>query len=151
MEIKELLRGGKTTLNFEIPEISTSSENQVFGNIGKDKIQALDKSVKDIKVLIKEREDLSNRFIQESENIKTEMNNFLLENENVKGMEKSDLIKEKNSIRNKKIEISELQLKEKIDCWKDVALLKRELRENEKQLSERQSRLAELNKLLEEN
>jgi hypothetical protein len=151
MEIKEILSGGKTPLKFEIPEISSNSGSQLMESIGKERIESLDKTVKDIKILISERETLSKKFIQEGEEIKTEMNNFLLENENVKGMEKSDLIKEKNSIRSKKIDISELQLKEKIDCWKDVATLKKELRENEKQLSEKVSRMDELNKLLEEN
>jgi len=151
MEIKQLSRGGKTSLNFEIPEITSNSDNQIFEGIGKEKIQALDRSIKDIKVMIFERESLSKKFIQEGEEIKTEINNFLLENENTKGLEKKDLIKEKNAIRARRLEISELQLKEKIDCWKDIALLKKELRENEKQLSERQSRIDELNKLLEEN
>jgi nitrate/TMAO reductase-like tetraheme cytochrome c subunit len=151
MELKEKLGVGKTLLKFEIPEITSNSGNQILESIGKEKLQSLDKSIKDIKTLISERETLSKKFIQEGEEVKTEMNNFLLENENVKGMEKTDLIKEKNSIRNKKIEISELQLKEKIDCWKDVALLKKELRENEKQFSEKQSRMDELNKLLEED
>jgi hypothetical protein len=151
MEMKTILSGGKTPLKFEIPEIPSNSGNSLIEGIGKEKIQSLDKSIKDIKTLINERESLSNKFIQESEGIKTEINNFLLENENTKGLEKKDLIKEKNAIRSKKLEISELQLKEKIDCWKDVATLKKELRENEKQLSERQSRMDELNRLLEEN
>lgn len=151
MEIKQLSRGGKTSLNFEIPEITSNSDNQIFEGIGKEKIQALDRSIKDIRLMISERESLSKKFIQEGEEIKTEINNFLLENENTKGLEKKDLIKEKNAIRARRLEISELQLKEKIDCWKDIALLKKELRENEKQLSERQSRIDELNKLLEEN
>ena len=153
MEIKEILSGGKTPLKFEIPEITNSSEtseSQILEGIGKEKIQSLEKSIENINALIEEREDLSEKFIEESEDIKTETNNFLLENENVKDMDKSDLIKEKNSIRNKKIEISELQLKEKIDCWKDVALLKKELRQNEKELSEKQARLTELNNLMRE-
>jgi Fe-S cluster biosynthesis and repair protein YggX len=151
MDIKQNLSGGKPLLKFEIPEITSNSGNQILESIGKEKLQSLDNSIKDIKILINERESLSKKFIQEGEEIKTEMNNFLLENENVKGMEKTDLIKEKNLIRSKKVDISELQLKEKIDCWKDVALLKKELRENEKQLSEKQSRMDELNKLLEED
>lgn len=151
MEIRQKLSGEKPLLNFEIPEITLNSGNNILEGLGKEKLQSLDKSIKDIKTLINERESLSKKFIQEGEEIKTEMNNFLLENENVKGMEKTDLIKEKNLIRSKKIDISELQLKEKIDCWKDVAVLKKELRENEKQFNERQSRMDELNKLLEED
>ncbi len=151
MEIYGLPINEKANLKFEIPEKPLTTEKLVVDNLGKEKIEALKKSIKDLNELVKERELLSKKFLQESENIKTEINNFLIENENIKGFEKSDLIREKNLMRNKKIEISELQLKEKIDCWKDISLLKKELRENEQELSEKESRLIELNRLLGEN
>jgi len=62
-----------------------------------------------------------------------------------------NLLKKKNSLRHKKIEISEMQLNEKVSCWKDVAVLKKELRENERELAEKEERLKTLNKFLEEN
>ena len=59
-------------------------------------------------------------------------------------------MKEKNLLRTKKIEISEIQMKEKIDSWKDIALLKRELREQEQELSEKQERIESITKLLDD-
>ena len=118
-----------------------------------EKIESLKSSVFEIKKLIEERENLSKKFIQEGESLKSDLNNFLIENEsfsNHPNINQSDFIKEKNGLRSKKIEISELQLNEKIDCWKDVALLKKELRINERELNEKQERLNSLNKLLEE-
>lgn len=46
--------------------------------------------------------------------------------------------------------MAELQLNEKIDCWKDVALLKKELRVYERELKEKQSRFNSLSKFLDE-
>lgn len=120
--------------------------------IGKEKINSLNKSISEIKNLVSERENLSKDVFQEGEKIKTEITNFLLENEGKSfDPDSRDLIKEKNDLRHKKIEISEFQLNEKINCWKDIALLKRELRENERELNEKQERMKVMAGLLEEN
>ena len=75
----------------------------------------------------------------------------MIENENnTRDITEKDFLVEKNALRNKKIEISELQLNEKINCWKDIALLKKELRENERELTEKESRLKEINELMSE-
>ncbi len=148
MEISDLLKGGKPVISFEKPEITSSGSD--LTKIGLAKINALKDSVKDIGILINEREELSENFIKEGESVKTEINNFLLENENTTEFEKADLMKEKNLLRTKKIEISEIQMKEKIDSWKDVALLKKELRSQEQELSEKEERVNSINKLLDE-
>ena len=149
MEIKDLLRYEKPVISIETPEITSSGSD--LTKIGLGKINALKESVEDINELIEEREELSEDFIQEGEDVKTQINNFLLENENTTEFEKADLMKEKNLLRSKKIEISEIQMKEKIDSWKDVALLKKELRSQEQELSEKQERVESITKLLDED
>lgn len=149
MEIRDILKGEKPVISFEKPEITSSGSD--LTNIGLAKLNALKASVQDIKDLIDEREELSENFIQEGEGVKTEINNFLLENENTTEFEKADLMKEKNLLRSKKIEISEIQMKEKVDAWKDIALLKKELREQEQELSEKQERVNSITKLLDES
>jgi len=139
MEISDILKGGKPVISFERPEITSSGSD--LTKIGVAKINALRNSIQDINELIKEREDLSERFIQDGEDVKTQINNFLLENENTTEFEKADLMKEKNLLRSKKIEISEIQMKEKVDAWKDIALLKKELRAQEQELSEKQEEI----------
>jgi nitrate/TMAO reductase-like tetraheme cytochrome c subunit len=152
MEINDVLNRGKPTITLERPEISLNREgNSELTNIGIAKLNALKNSIQDIKKLINEREQLSGKFIQEGEDVKTEINNFLLENENTTEFEKADLMKEKNQLRSKKIEISEIQMKEKVDSWKDIALLKKELRQQEQELSEKQERINSITKLLDES
>ena len=150
--------GGNFT--YEIPEkpkISEISEmsGNTFGDplledLGKERIEALKKSIAEIHLLIKERQKLSKDIISEGEKLKTEINNFLLENENIE-LTEHDALLEKNNLRAKKIAVAELQLKEKIDAWKDIAILKRELREYEQELSEKENRVNTLNKILEGN
>jgi hypothetical protein len=40
-----------------------------------------------------------------------------------------EFIKEEISLHDKAIQVEEAKIKEKLDCWRDIALLKRELRE----------------------
>ncbi len=134
----------------EIPEISNfSDQNADFEDLGKEKISVLKEAISDIQILIQERQDLSLEILGEGEILKTEINNFLLDNDNPELTDR-DALMEKTSLRSKKIAISELQLNEKIDCWKDIAVLKKELRIYEKELKERQGRIESLNKLLRE-
>lgn len=134
----------------EKPGISPFSESKAFDMLGQERIISLKKAIFEIKQLIEERKQLSLGFINEGEAIKSEISNQILANEStIRALGQNEALIEKNALRNKKIEISELQLNEKIDCWKDIALLKKELRVYEKELSEKESRVKELNNILE--
>lgn len=147
---------GNFTYNFkEIPEIAKITEtsqspplDDLFEDLGKERVQSLKKSIFEINSLINERQEISKGILKECEILKTEINNFLLENENL-DLTDHDAILEKNNLRAKKIAIAELQLNERIDVWKDVNLLKKERREKEQELSEKENRLSTLNKILE--
>ncbi|MBS3084553.1 hypothetical protein J4411_01420 [Candidatus Pacearchaeota archaeon] len=148
LEVKEALKKGFSELeigkNHEIPEVSDS-----YGEIGKSKIDALKKSIEEIHEMIQGRERLSRKIHEEGETLKSEIRGYLSENEKIQ-IASSDPSREKNDLRHKKIEISELQINEKIGCWKDVALLKKELREYERELLEKEDRLRMFEKILEE-
>lgn len=131
--------------NLEISEKSRSSVSE----IGQEKVEALKNSIEEIEDMIEEREELSNHIYNEGEKIKSEINSYLKENEKIK-IGGADVTKEKNDLRHKKVEISEMQLNEKINCWKDIAVLKRELRQYERELTEKEDRLNMLNKIMEE-
>jgi len=118
-------------------------------SVGKAKVNSLKDLVVEINEMIKQREILSKRFIKEGENMKANIHNFLLEN-SPKGEDDSEFTRERAELRKKQIDISELQLNEKINCWRDIALLKKELREDTKELSEKESRAEMLGKILEE-
>ncbi len=154
MELKTILDNKNLMKEFEKPEITGFSSENSIEKIGQEKIFSLKKAIAEIKKLIEERSKLSKEFIADGDAIKLEIDNFILINEGAirttTSGQNEGLI-EKNSLRNKKVEISELQLKEKIDCWKDIALLKKELRIYEKELNEKENRINELNDILGEN
>ncbi len=146
-DIRNILKEGfsewQKEKNLEIPT------EKSFGDIGKGKLEALKNSVEEIHDMIKSRERLSRKIHEEGEIIKSEINSYLSENEKLQ-IASSDPGREKNDLRHKKIEISELQMNEKIACWKDVALLKKELREYEREITEKEERQKMFEKILEE-
>lgn len=148
MEINQKLNLKKDLLNFDFlknPEIPL--EENFLGGLGESKIQSLKKAISEIYEMIKSREKLSRRIHEEGESLKSEIERYLSENEKIQ-ISSTDPLREKNDLRHKKIEISELQMNEKIGCWKDIALLKKELRLYEKELTEKEERIHALNKIL---
>lgn len=153
MKLKGILDGKELFENFEKPEITDFSSENFLEGFGIEKILSLKNAIIEIKRLIEERKKLSKEILEDADKIKLEIDNLILVNENTirnTALGQSEALSEKNSLRNKKVEISEMQLKEKIDCWKDIALLKKELRGYEKELSEKESRIKELNTILNE-
>lgn len=149
--VKKDILSGKPPIELENPPSSWNMDSDnSFDNIGKEKVDALKRSIGEIKLLIKEREKLSRDVIEEGDKEKRDIDNFSIE---VKAkMEAGDIEgeKERITLRQKRVDLSELQLKEKISSWQDVAKLKQELREQERELSERESRMKMLGKILEE-
>ncbi|HLC77991.1 MAG TPA: hypothetical protein VJH92_02610 [Candidatus Nanoarchaeia archaeon] len=142
MELKDISHN-LTFSTVEKPGKTTNSDESIQ-SVGKERINSLKQLVGEIEFLILERERLSKQIVDETEKIKTEIQNFLLSSEAVD----SEDFKERNGLRNKQIDISELQLNEKVNCWRDVALLKKELRERVKELNEKEERMAVFEKIL---
>ncbi len=143
-----ILREGLSELKLGKNHEISPKENS-FGDVGKGKVDALKKSIEEIHEMILGREKLSRKIHEEGEILKTEIKGYLSENEKMQ-IASSDPTREKNDLRHKKIEISELQMNEKIACWKDIALLKKELREYERELTEKEERLKMLEKIMED-
>ena len=158
--IYKLLSSNKYMLNEDISQLKNQELGQenfeIAGNpstedlsaLGKEKIVALKESINEINILISNRQRLSKQFFEDGEKIKSEINNYILENDRIPLADQREILSEKNDLRHKKIEIAESQLKERIDCWKDIANLKKERRVYERELQEREARLNILNKLL---
>ncbi|MEN7982645.1 MAG: hypothetical protein ABFQ65_04310, partial [Nanoarchaeota archaeon] len=127
---------GKPSFEYGNSEKPNSFGNDSLQNVGREKISSLRNSITEIESLIEQRENLSKSLSEEVEKIKTDIENFLLKNIAVD----SEDFKERNGLRQKQIEVSELQLNERVTCWKDVAMLKKELRECKKELSEKEER-----------
>ena len=133
----------------EYQSSNTWNTKKEISSVGKAKVDSLKDLVIEINEMMKQREILSKRFIKEGESMKANIHNFLLENA-PKGEDDSEFTRERAELRKKQIEISELQLNEKVNCWRDVALLKKELRENTKELTEKESRAKIIGKILTE-
>lgn len=128
---------------------NTWNTSEDFSSVGKAKVDSLKDNANEIEEMINERSELSKSFIREGENMKNSINNFLLENA-PKGEDDSEFSRERAELRKKQLDISELQLNEKIGCWRDISMLKRELRDNHREINEKTSRAEILGKILEE-
>jgi hypothetical protein len=151
MELKGISRNKSPLIGLEKPVISGFSDENMLDVVGQERVDSLKTAIHEIKQLVDERKKLSLEFIKEGEDLKSEITNLIIENEStLRALGQNEALIEKNSLRNKKVEISELQLNEKINCWKDIAMLKKELRIYEKELSEKESRIKELNDIFNE-
>lgn len=136
--------------NKEIFSWAENAENQETSlEFGKEKVESIKEAIAEIEDLIEGREALSKEIFRDGEKLKTEINNTLMEKRTHEDPSEILTAKEKTELQKKKIELSELQLNEKVSCWKDVALLKKELRERQQALSEKLGRISALDKILE--
>ena len=144
MDINDIFNSGKPSFSLENSEIAGKPDDSL--NLGKEKIKALKDAVVEITFLIKERERLSRNFSEDAEKVKLDISNFLMGTEAVD----ADGFRERNGLRQKQIEMSELQMNEKVGCWRDINGLKKELRELTQELNEKEERMKVLGNILEE-
>jgi len=147
LNLDELKKG---LLDSNKTEIPAEPNEEMFGSIGQEKIDALKKSNEEIHELIRSRKKLSLQVFEQGEVLKKEITAFILENDRIPLADQREIMREKNDLRNKKVAMAELQLNEKINCWKDIAQLKKELRENERELTEKEERAKMFNRMLED-
>jgi len=148
---KKDISGEKPSLGVENPTLDVDLPSSgSIESIGKEKVESLLVLVEEIKQLIEERQRLSNAVIDDAEKEKRAIDNFMLDVE--AKMEAGDIEgeRERIALRQKRVDVSELQLNERISAWQDIARLKQELREREKELAEKQSRMEMFGKILEE-
>ncbi|MAH32742.1 MAG: hypothetical protein CMG78_12175 [Marinobacter sp.] len=128
------------------PERTEITEDSL-GSVGKAKLEALETSISEIEELIEERENLSEEVFKDGEKTKREISNFILANEKAdNSLEKQDAL---IGLRQKQVDMTELQLNERVTCWKDVAVLKKELRDKEQEFTEKTERMKVISEILE--
>jgi hypothetical protein len=98
--------------------------------------------IDDIEAMITERKQLQKEVFSDVDKIMMGMNNFLV----TKG-EKIDAVKEAE-LREKLLEIEAFKLNEKINTFRDIAALKKELRERLHEYREQEQNATMLNDLL---
>ena len=137
----------------EIPGNTYTSgytQDDSFEKLGKVKIDSLKEAIHEINEEIAERQLISEDVKKTGDKMKMEIKNFLFEN-SPKGDDDSEFARERAELRKKSFEISEMQLNEKVECWRDIVNLKKDLREKQKELFERENRIEAMNKLLEDD
>ena len=117
-----------------------------IGDLGKVKVDALRESIAEIESQLAERKKISHEFEREGNKMKMNIKNFLLENNPVG--DDSDFARERAELRRKQIDLSEMQLNEMVNCWRDVVTLQKDLRDKQKELFERESRMSAINDIL---
>jgi transcription antitermination factor NusA-like protein len=98
--------------------------------------------------MITHRGDLHKEILKSFDSIDLFINNTMPKNDGSAGNlseSKQELIKE---LLKKKIELDEMRSTEKLNFWRDVALLKKELREHMKEFRDMQSKTSMLDNLL---
>lgn len=118
---------------------NTSKDNKLFEKMQEEKTSSLKDSIGDIKELIVQREKLSKELLADMDKIRFEVGNIITKMATELGGVESK--KEQIMLKQKQVEIEEVKVQEKLNCWRDIADLKKELREREQELKEKETRL----------
>ncbi len=113
-------------------EKEKSGVDKLLDGLNTEKIQNIRQVIDEIDDLIKEREKLSSKLINSYEGLLSRMNSIVnkIPQEN---------LKEEILLQEKMVNVEEAKIKENLDCWRDIALLKRELREVLREFREQES------------
>jgi len=128
----------------KVPSLKKEKDvSKVLEAMQQDKVNLTKEAVMDIQGQIQLREELHSQILSEADKIKTSLSNLILSTSDMEEQEKA-------RIRQKQIELDQFKVKEKIDMWKDIAILKRELRDRLKEFKETESKTQMVSELLEE-
>ncbi|MBL7100393.1 MAG: hypothetical protein ISS23_00390 [Nanoarchaeota archaeon] len=130
-----------------LKKIKDSSQgNEIFEKMQQEKTTSLKDSIEDIQRLIGQREKLSKELLADMDQIKFEVGNIITKVATELGGVESQ--KEQIMLKQKQVEIEEVKVQEKLNCWRDIADLKKELREREQELKEKETRLGMIDDLI---
>jgi hypothetical protein len=128
----------------KIPALSRKKEvSELLNDLQQNKVSLTKESVSDIQEQILLREQLHLQILDEMDKIKLQLSNVLLSSSDIEEQEKA-------RIRQKQVDIEQFKIREKIDKWKDIAILKKELRDRLKEFKETESKTQLMSELLEE-
>ena len=125
-------------------------DERVFDMLQSEKLESLKASIEDIQEAIRMRKKLSEEVIALFNNVIIETDNFIIKLHEVD--RRSELIRgEQMKIKQKQMEFESKKIEEQVSCWKDIALLKKELREHLAEFRERENRSTMLDSILDSN
>ena len=134
-------------------EIRQKPSGEMLNVLKDEKIEALGQSIKDIQLLIQQRLLLNREILKDVEQIKLDINNHIaslgITSDSMgRGSGDSTIRRDILLLRQKQVEVDEAKVQEKLNCWRDVAELKKELRDQIKEYKEREARLHMLGSIL---
>ena len=136
-------------LDVKLDYKSNKNVEQVFKERETDKVGLLNESIEDLQEMIINRENLHKEMMNNLDEIDAFINNSMPDQgaASSEAMKiRQDLIKE---LLKKKVEIEESKIEEKLNFWRDVALLKKELREHMKEFRDMESKTSMIDNILE--
>jgi len=114
----------------------------IFKDIQDKKLNSIKEVIEDIQNLIEERKKLRDEIFNDLENISIKINNFLTEKQDELSPE------EIVEIKRKLVEIEEAKAKEKLNAWRDISNLKKELREHLREFREKKNGINALESMI---
>jgi hypothetical protein len=128
----------------KVPALGRKKDvSELLNDLQKNKVSLTKESVVDIQQQIELREQMHQEIVAEVEKIKNKLSNILLSSSDIEEQEKA-------RIRQKQVDLDQFKVKEKLDKWKDIAILKKELRDRLKEFKETEIKTQMMSDLLEE-
>lgn len=122
-------------------------DNRVFEMLQSEKLESLKASIEDIQESIKLRKQLSDEIVKKFDKAIMDTDNFIIKLHEVD--RRSELIRgEQMKLKNKQLDLEAKKIEEQVNCWRDVALLKKELREHLQEFREKENRSTMLDSIL---
>jgi hypothetical protein len=115
----------------------------LLDDIAQSRTTSLKEAIDEIAEQMKYREKLHKEMIDDIEKLKSQINNMILQ-----VPVSSESVKVLVEFQKKLIEAEEMKTKEKLDCFRDIAQLKKELREWIREFRDKEKRASFLGELL---
>lgn len=150
MDINEL-----SNLNFKDDYKIDSKKGDVeklFNDLKAENVDSVKEVVQDIEFFIKKRIEVNKEIMNHCDKLKLEIDNqtnqFPDINNRLNAQVSGEIIKAISELRKKKIEVEEIKISEKLNFFRDVSSLKKELREYVRELKEKESKSSLLDSLI---
>ncbi len=137
----------------ELKKYSVKDSEEIFRSLSDAKLGTIQGTIDDINDLILTRGNLSKEIFNQLDKMSMEINNSLIETRSIINSLKSnkdEAVRAQLELRKKIIDLEEVRVQEKVNNWRDIALLKKELRETIKEFKEKESSVSLLDKILED-
>ncbi len=119
-----------------------NGELDILEALESEKLESLRSIIQELEALLDTRIELNKEISRDIEKAKSEINSFIMQLGNETNLS------EQLRFRQKQIELEELKIKSKLEEWRDIAELKKALREHKRVLREKESRMEMLGNIL---